>query len=130
EIVQQIHKRAESIANFSLLILFPLFNQLPEAGMLLQLFVFRHWELRTEKKVADGIFMQDPVHQDTLAAPLKINAVIVGAITIKTFAFPLDNAERLGIEAVEVVWQKLELGEQLQLKFLRDSGHFGRTDFI
>src|ERR1700739_4650713 len=80
---------------WSLLFLFALFDQLPEAGVLLQLFVFSDRQLRTQKKIANSIFVQDPVHQDTLAVPLKIDTVIVSAITIKTFSFPLDDAKRL-----------------------------------
>ena len=61
---------------------------------------------------------KNAVYQDTLRTALEINPVIVGSIAIKTFSFPLDDAESLGIEAVEIVGQKLEFSEQLQLKFL------------
>ena len=112
------------------LFLLTFFDQFPKAGVLLQLFIFGHRQLRAKKKIPDGVFVQDPVDQDALFAPLEVNSVIVGSITVETFPFPLDDAERLGIEAVQVVRQKLEFGQQLQLKFFWDSGHFSRTDFV
>ena len=102
----------------------------PEAGVLLQLLIFRHREFRTKKEIADGVFMKDPVNQNALRTALEIYPVIVGPISVKTFSFPLDDAESLGIQAIQVVRQKLEFSKQLQLKFLWDSGHFGRADFV
>src|ERR1700759_1935056 len=98
--------------------------------MLLKLFVFRHRQFRTEKKITNGVLVEHPVYQDALGAALEVNPVIVGSIAIKTFSFSLDNAESLGIKAVQIIGQKLEFGEQLQLKFFWNSGHFGRTDFV
>src|SRR5580693_1833552 len=114
----------------SLLFLFAFFDEFPETGMLLQLFIFRHRQLRTKKEIPDGVFVQNAVDQDTLRAALEVNPVIVGSIAIETFSFPLNDAESLGIEAVKVIGQKLELSEQLQLKFFGDSGHLGGTDFV
>ena len=85
----------------SLLFLFTLFDQFPEAGVLLQLFIFRHREFRTKKEIPDGVFVQDPVYKYALRAALEVDPVIVGSITIETFSFPLDHAESLGIEAVQ-----------------------------
>jgi hypothetical protein len=113
-----------------LLFLFAFFDQFPKAGVLSQLFIFRHRQLGAKKEIPNGVFVQDPVHQDTLRTALEVNPVIVGSIPEETFSFPLDDAERLGVEAVQVVRQKLEFGEQLQLKFFWNSGHFGRTDFV
>jgi hypothetical protein len=121
-----------SIGRYSelLLFLFTLFDQLPKAGVLLELFIFRHRQFRTEEEIPDSVFVEDPVYEDALLASLEVDPVIVGAIPVEAFSFALDDAERLGIEAVQVVWQKLEFGQQLQLKFLGDSGHFGRADFV
>ena len=119
-----------TVTSVLLLFLFTLFDQLPEAGMLLKLFVFRHRQFRAKKEIPDGVLVQDPVHQDAFVAAFEVNPVIVGSITVETFSFSLDDAERLGIEAVQVIRQKLEFGEQLQLKFFWNSGHFGRTDFV
>jgi hypothetical protein len=121
------HPEAAEVLPF---FLFTLFDQLPEASVLLQLFIFCHRQFGAKKEIPNGIFVQDSMDQDSFLTAFEVNSVVIGSVPIKTFSFALDDAEGLGIETIQVVGQKLEFSQQLQLKFLGDSGHFSRTNFV
>jgi hypothetical protein len=68
--------------------------------MFLELFVFRHRQFRTEEKIPDGVFVEDPVHQDALLAPLEVDPVIVGPITVESCCLAFDYTQTHRIQAV------------------------------
>jgi hypothetical protein len=125
-----LNPELSNAARYSLILLFTFLDQLPEAGVLLQLFVLCHWQFRPEEKIPDGVFVQDAMHEHAFRTAFKINPVVIGAIPIETFPFSLDDPERFGIKAVQIVRQKLKLGKQLQLDYFWNPCNFGCTDFI
>jgi len=92
-------------------LLLAFFDQFPKAGVLLQLFIFSHRQLRAEKEISDRIFVKDAVDKDTLGTTFKVDPVIIGSIAVEAFSLPLDYAKGLGIQVFEVFWQELEFSE-------------------
>src|SRR5690242_16567913 len=76
----------------SLLRFLAFLNQPPKLRTFRELFVFGHRELRPEKEVANGVFVQNAVDEHPFRAALKVNPVIVGPVSVKLFSLTFDYA--------------------------------------
>ncbi len=103
----------------------PPINQFPEFGLLLQYLVLGHGELGAEKEILERVFVQDAVDQQARLDTLKINPVVLGAVTVQIALLAMELAEFIGIGLVEVLGQEIEFAENLQLQHLGQLGDFG-----
>jgi hypothetical protein len=111
-----------------------LMEQLPKLigalGLVCLIGVIGHRELRTEKKITDGVFVKDAVDQDPLGMALKVNPVIPATETVKGASIPLDFAEIFSIKGVQVFGEHLKLREKIELEVLGQGTHFGGADGV
>jgi hypothetical protein len=70
------------------------------------------------------------MHGDAFLAPFEIDAVVLGPIAEKPLPIALDGAKFFRVQMVEVIGQKLKLGEKLELHVFGQGGHLSRADFI
>src|SRR5205814_8726610 len=94
---------------------FALLDQFPKLAPLLQLLILARRQFGAEKKIAQRVLVQNPMHRDAFRRLFEINPVIFGAITIKFFPLALEQTKSAGIEMVEFLRQNLKFREQIEL---------------
>ena len=87
----------------------------PELVGTLSLIVVGHGQLRAEEEVADRVPVEDAVDENAPGVVLKIDAVILAAITVKCPPVALNPAEILTIQATEILGKDLKLRKQIEL---------------
>jgi omega-6 fatty acid desaturase (delta-12 desaturase) len=105
-------------------------DHLPELVGGLRLIIVGHRQLRSEKKIADRVFMEYPVDQDAVRVALEIDPVIAATEAVKRASVALDLTEVRPVQGAEVVRKDLELGEQVELEIFRKGAHFAGADGI
>jgi len=109
---------------------FVLVDELPKSLLLPEVLVFLiHRKIGAIKEVADSVFVQHSIHQDSIGVFLKIDAVITGSATVERVPVTAYLPEATAIEVLQILGKNLELHQQLQLQILRQRRHFGRADF-
>ena len=83
-----------------------------------------------EKKITQRVLVQHAMHCHAFRAPLEIDSVILGPVTMKFFSLPLDHAEAAGIQVIEVFGKDLEFRQQLELQRLRQRRHFRGAQLV
>ena len=76
-------------------------------------------EIRSEQKVADGVFVEHTVDEDAVGMALKIDPVVARPVAVQGTPIARDAAELFPVERIEVAGQKMELGQQVELQILR-----------
>jgi hypothetical protein len=100
-------------------------DQFPELGDLLQHFVLGHGELGAEEKILEGVFVEDAMDDESGVVALEINAVFLRAIAVEIATLALEFAEFLGVGLVEILRQKIEFAEDLELECFGELGELG-----
>src|SRR5260221_3638232 len=109
---------------------FALLDQLPEFSRLPELIVLCHRQFAAEKKIAQRVLVQHAMQGHALGTALEINAVIFRPVTMQLFALAFDHAEAAVVEVVEFFGENLKLGEQIELKSLRQRRHLRRAQLV
>src|SRR5205085_9368632 len=82
---------------------FALLDQVPKLAPLLQLLIFARGQFGAEKKIAQRVLVQHPMHRDAFRRLFEINPVILGTIPIQPFTISLQQTEPAAIETIEVL---------------------------
>ena len=68
--------------------------------------------------------------KDTFRALFEINAIIVGSVAIEPLSLSLDDPEYFRVQTFKIMRQELELRQQFELKFHRNTRYFGCADLV
>src|SRR5260221_11768630 len=90
-----------------------LFNQFPKAETLFELFIFGKKQLGSEQEIANRVFMEEAVHDDTFRAAFEGDPILVGAITLEFCPFALDHAECFRVQMIQIVVKERRFGLRL-----------------
>src|SRR6516162_9095630 len=74
--------------------------------------------------------MEDPMDKDAFRTLFEINAIVVGSVAKKPLSLALDDPEYFRVQIFKIVRQELELRQQFELKFLRNTRYFGCADLV
>jgi hypothetical protein len=85
--------------------------------------VFGNRQFAAEEEVFEGILAEDAADVDDLAVPLEVDAVIFDAIPVDFLPTTRELAKFL-VVLLEVLREKLEPVDDLQLQFARQCGQF------
>jgi len=105
-------------------------DQLPEFRDFLEHLILGHGELGAEKEIFDRVLVQDAMDEQAGFGALEINSVFLGAIAIQVALFAMKLAEFFGIGLVEVLGEKIEFAEDLQLEQLGQVGQFAGAAIV
>src|SRR5207302_4334854 len=95
---------------------FALLDQFPKLAPLPQLLILARRQFGAEKKIAQRVLVQHPMHRDAFRCLFKINPVIFGTTPIQSFAIALQQTKSAAIETIEVLRQNVKFSEQIELQ--------------
>lgn len=96
----------------------------------MQHLVLGHGELGAEEKILERVFMEHAMDEQARLDALEINPVFLGAIAVEIALLAMELAEFIGIGPVEVLGQKIEFAQDLQLEHFGQVGQFGGAAIV
>ena len=81
-------------------------------------------------KIAQRVFVKDPMHGDALRRLFEIDAIIFGAIAIKFFSVPLKQSKPAAVEILQVLGLNLKLSEKIELQCFWQGRHLRRAQLV
>lgn len=106
------------------------FDQFPKLRILLQRFVFLHFQPGPEEKVFQRMTVEDPVNKESKFVTLEIDPIVADAEPMQSAAGPFQFAEGIQLGLHDLLRQTAEFAQDLELQFLGHPGQFGRAGRI
>ena len=110
--------------------MFGRFDQLPEFRVLLQGFVFLHFQSGPEEEILEGMAIEDAVDEQAQLVAFEIDAVIADPEAVQSAAGAFEFAERIQFGVHDLLGQAAKLAQDLELQFLGHAGQFRRAGGI
>ncbi len=106
------------------------FDEVPEFRVLLQGFVFLHFEPGSKKEILERVAVEDAMDEESKLVTLEVNPVVADPEAVQNAARSLELPELVQLGVHDLLGQAAELAQDLQLELLGHARQFGGTGGI
>jgi hypothetical protein len=92
--------------------------------------IFAEGNLGAEEEILERVLVEHPMDEEAGVGALEVDAIFLGAITVKIPFLSLELSEFLGVSLVEVLREEVEFAQDLELEQLGQLGELGGATVV